>query len=384
MPTHLAPAMPTILAVGIVHNLEGLGRLGHLQRSRWSELVPGASRHAADLVVVGHSSSGVDGPAVIARLKDTPATGTIPVLHVDPSAVACTGCRADVCLPAEARPGQLARVARVLLDLRRLKGRDGSGRPSAGPSASERLESLGRLAGGVVHDFNSLLFAITGQIELARRALAPDHPATARLGSALQAGERAAALTRQLLSFSRGFAPEPGLLDLNSVVAQLDRMLQRMTGAEVAVEVRAGHGLGRVRADRTQIEQLLLNLALNARDAMPGGGRLTIETQDVRIDDGDPSPPSPPGRHVLLAVSDEGVGIDSETRKHIFEPFFTTKPEGLGSGIGLATVHGIVEQAGGCIRVDSEPGFGTTFRIYLPCADEANEQLAPAAGRPPV
>jgi CheY-like chemotaxis protein len=126
------------------------------------------------------------------------------------------------------------------------------------------------------------------------------------------------------------------------------------------------------------MEQLLLNLALNARDAMPGGGHLTIETSDVQIDEGDPLSPAPAGRHVLLAVSDEGVGIDTETQKHIFEPFFTTKPLGVGSGIGLATVHGIVEQAGGSIRVESQPGVGTTFRVYLPCADEPAEAPAPA------
>jgi CheY-like chemotaxis protein len=170
-------------------------------------------------------------------------------------------------------------------------------------------------------------------------------------------------------------------VDVNAVVAQLDRMLQRVIGDDVEIEVRAGPGLGQVRADLTQVEQLVLNLALNARDAMPGGGRVTIETRHVRVDAGDATSPAPPGRHVLLAVSDEGVGIDTETRKHIFEPFFTTKAEGAGSGIGLATVQAIVEQIGGTICVDSELGVGTTFRVYLPCA--AEEAESPAGGTDP-
>ena len=197
-----------------------------------------------------------------------------------------------------------------------------------------------------MHDFNNLLFVITGQVELARRLLSPDHPAFARLAPVLHAAERAAALNRQLLAFGRGSPADPRPVDLNAVVAQLDRMLQRVIGEDVKVEVRAGRGLGRVRADVTQMEQLLLNLALNARDAMPRGGRLTIETRDVEIAGGT-DPPAPPGRYVMVAVSDEGVGMDEETRKRIFEPFFTTKPEGAGSGLGLATVHGIVERPAG-------------------------------------
>ena len=154
------------------------------------------------------------------------------------------------------------------------------------------------------------------------------------------------------------------------MVAQLDQMLQRVIGADVEIEMRAGAGLGRVRADPNQMEQLLLNLALNARDAMPGGGRLTIETRDVEIAGGT-APPAPPGRYVMLVVSDEGVGMDSETQQSIFEPFFTTKPEG--AGLGLATVRSAVDRAGGLIRVDSAPGRGTTFQVYLPCADERSE-----------
>jgi len=248
------------------------------------------------------------------------------------------------------------------------------------PEGSQRLLALGRLAGGIVHDFNNLLFVITGYVELARRQLGTSHPGAARLTPVLHAAERAGALTRQLLAFGRSSPAHPSLVDMNSVLAELAPMLRRLIGAGVRMDVRAGSGLGRVRADLSQMEQLLLNLALNARDAMPRGGRLTIETHDVEIAGGT-APPVPPGRYVMLAVSDEGVGMDAETRERIFEPFFTTKPAGKGSGLGLATVEQVVRQAGGSVRVDSEPGLGTTFRIYLPCA--AAEAEPPLVHDPP-
>jgi nitrogen-specific signal transduction histidine kinase/ActR/RegA family two-component response regulator len=267
----------------------------------------------------------------------------------------------------------LERVARVLLEL---------GRARAAPpheARSGRLEALGRLTGGIVHDFNNLLFVITGQVELARRQLDPEHPAFSRLAPALQAAERAAALTRQLLAFGRGADRRPRLVDVNAVVAQLDGMLQRVIGEDVAIEVRAGRGLGRVKADFAETEQLLLNLALNARDAMPHGGRLVIETKDVEIAGG-LAPPAPAGRYAMVAVSDDGVGMDEETRRRMFEPYFTTKPEGTGSGLGLATVHRIIERHGGTIEVDSAPGRGTTFRLYLPCVEPPVEPArSPAA-----
>jgi signal transduction histidine kinase/CheY-like chemotaxis protein len=327
------------------------------------------------LVVIGRSSGAADPTAAIAGLKDDPATGRIPVLHVAAAEGGCGGhCRADVCLLDPPLAGQVARAARVLLELGQARARAAL-RPEA---QAERLEALGRLTGGIVHDFNNLLFVITGQVELARRQLAPEHPAFARLAPALQAADRAAALTRQLLAFGRGSDPRPRLVDVNAVVAQLDGMLQRVIGEDVQIEVRAGRGLGRVEADFAETEQLLLNLALNARDAMPHGGRVVIETKGVEIARGS-APPVPPGRYVMLAVSDDGVGMDEETRKRIFEPFFTTKPEGAGSGLGLATVHRIVERHGGRIRVDSAPGRGTTFRVYLPCVDPPAEPARPLA-----
>ena len=369
----VADTAPTIVIAGVVHHLEGLQGLGHLQRARWSLVGPYAARWPADLVVVGRPLPGVDAVAVIAGLKDDPATRAIPVLHA-PSDAGCEECRADVCLSGGWSPGQLERVSRVLLELGQARARVETVGPSERRPAphAERMEALGRLTGGIVHDFNNLLFVITGQIELARRQLTADHPAFARLAPALHAAERAAALNRQLLAFGRGSPADPRPLDLNAVVAQLDRMLQRVIGEGFRVEIRAGPGLGRVRADVTQMEQLLLNLALNARDAMPRGGRLVIETRDLEIAGG-ADPPAPPGRYVMVAVCDEGVGMDEETRKRIFEPFFTTKPEGAGSGLGLATVARIVERHGGRIRVDSVPGRGTTFQVYLPCLDESAE-----------
>ena len=358
-----AGAAPTILVAGVVHHVEGLQGLGQIQRARWSALGPSAAQGPVGLVVIGRSSGAADPTAAIAGLKDDPATGRIPVLHVAAAEGGCGGhCRADVCLLDPPLAGQVARAARVLLELGQARARAAL-RPEA---QAERLEALGRLTGGIVHDFNNLLFVITGQVELARRQLAPEHPAFARLAPALQAADRAAALTRQLLAFGRGSDPRPRLVDVNAVVAQLDGMLQRVIGEDVQIEVRAGAGLGRVEADFAETEQLLLNLALNARDAMPHGGRLVIETKAV-------------GRHVMLAVSDDGMGMDQGTRQRIFEPFFTTKPEGAGSGLGLATVQRIVERQGGRIRVESAPGRGTTFRVYLPCVDPPAEIARPLA-----
>ena len=371
-------SMPTILVAGVVHHLEWLQALGRIQRARWNMLAPHAARAPAGLVVVGRPLAGVDAAAVIAELKDDPATAAIPVLHAAPVEAGCTACRADVCLGAGTAPGQLVRVADVLLELARVRalGPTAGGRNTS--SRSERLETLGRLTSGIVHDFNNLLFVITGQIDLAGRLLGPEHPAFARLAPARQAAERAAGLTRQLLAFGRAPATRPEVVDLNAVVAQVDGMLRRVIGEDVQIEVRPGGGLGRVRADVADLEQLLLNLALNARDAMPRGGRLTIETSNVEAADGI-TPPVRPGRYAMLTVSDDGTGMDTETRRRIFEPFFTTKAHGAGSGLGLATVHAIVQRSGGHIRVDSDPGAGTTFRIYLPSIDEPAETPCPAA-----
>jgi PAS domain S-box-containing protein len=233
---------------------------------------------------------------------------------------------------------------------------------------SQKLESVGRLAGGVAHDFNNLLTVIRGYLELSLQSLREDNPLVDYLTEVDRAADSAAGLTQQLLAFSRKQIIAPQVLDLNDVVQRVDAMLQRLLGEHIALEVHPGADLWRVRFDPGQAEQILVNLAVNARDAMPDGGRLTIETSNVRLDSAyaETHPDAHPGEYVLLAVSDTGEGMSSETRAHAFEPFFTTKQPGHGTGLGLAMIHGAVSQNGGRVEVYSELGHGTSFKIYLP------------------
>jgi two-component system cell cycle sensor histidine kinase/response regulator CckA len=238
---------------------------------------------------------------------------------------------------------------------------------------SQKLEAIGRLAGGVAHDFNNLLGVITGYGELARKEIPEGHLARPRLERMLQAAERATGLTRQLLAFSRKQVQQPQPLDLNAVAADLEKMLDRMLGEDIESEIRPAKDLGLVKADPTQIEQVLLNLMVNARDAMPEGGRLTIETANADFDEeyAASHPPARPGRFVMLAISDTGTGMNVETQQRIFEPFFTTKPVGRGTGLGLDIARRLVQRHEGMIDVESRPGY-TQFRVTLPAAASAD------------
>jgi PAS domain S-box-containing protein len=233
---------------------------------------------------------------------------------------------------------------------------------------SQKMEAVGQLAGGVAHDFNNLLMLIQAHNEHLRDRLGPDHPARKDALEIENAVTRAASLTGQLLAFSRKQVLRPKVLDLNLVLADVAKMLHRLIGKDIEVRVVPAPSLGRVKADPSQMEQVILNLAVNSRDAMPQGGRLTIETSDVELDEDDSRDleGAPPGKYVMLTVSDTGDGMDTETQAHMFEPFFTTKAPGKGTGLGLATVYGVVKQSDGWIWVDSEPGRGTTFKIHLP------------------
>lgn len=250
---------------------------------------------------------------------------------------------------------------------------------------AQKLESVGRLAGGVAHEFNNALSVILGAVELVKADLDPEQPLSRRMAEIERAASRARDTTRQLLAFSRKQIISPRPLDLNAVIGETQETLARLIGEDVELRFVPAAALGSVLADHNQIEQVLLNLALNARDAMPAGGRLTIETAVVDLDQAfcGGHPGAEPGRYVLLRVSDDGVGMDADVRARAFEPFFTTKERGQGTGLGLAMVYGIVRQNHGLIDVESLPGHGSSFRIYLPQSEVPPEAPPEAeAARP--
>jgi len=243
---------------------------------------------------------------------------------------------------------------------------------------AQKMEAIGRLSGSVAHDFNNLLSVILSYSDLLLSDLKPIDPLRGDIESIRKAGAKAADLTRQLLAFSRQQVLAPRVVDLNSVLIDSEKMLRRLLGEDIEVVAHYGRTLSRVKVDPGQIDQVLLNLVINARDAMPSGGKLTIETKEVELDDSYTSQHFGVARgpHVMLAVSDTGIGMDPQTQARIFEPFFTTKDIGKGTGLGLSTVFGIVKQSGGHIWVYSEPGGGSTFKIYLP-ATEAEDNEVP-------
>jgi len=251
---------------------------------------------------------------------------------------------------------------------------------------SQKMESVGRLAGGVAHDFNNMLSVILGYSELIRTKTDPNDPAAREINQIQQAAERAQHITQQLLAFSRKQVFEPKILNINELINRFEDNLSRLIGEDIALKFFPSRNIENIEFDPTQIEQILMNLAVNARDAMPAGGSLTFETANVSLDEAycREHVGFIPGNFVQISVSDNGSGMDTETITHIFEPFFTTKKMGKGTGLGLATVYGIVKQGGGFINVYSEPGRGTTFKIYIPVSTGEIEPLKEVEDRGPV
>jgi two-component system cell cycle sensor histidine kinase/response regulator CckA len=246
---------------------------------------------------------------------------------------------------------------------------------------AQKMEAIGRLSGGIAHDFNNLLGVIIGYSGVLKKSLDPKQPSYEHAAEIERAGQRAAALTRQLLAFSRQQVMTPTILSLNSLVSEMEKMLPRLLGEDIEVSLSLDPALGNVKADQSQIEQVIMNLAVNSRDAMPTGGKLGIQTANVELDEAyaRDHAGAKPGQYVMLAITDTGTGMDAETLAHIFEPFFTTKERGKGTGLGLATVYGVVKQSNGYTWVDSSLGKGSSFRIYLP---RHSEQITAAEPKP--
>ncbi len=289
--------------------------------------------------------------------------------------VAKDGRRVDVSLtvwPLRDAQGRVIGESRIDRDITARKQLEGQ------LLQAQKMESIGRLAGGVAHDFNNILTAITGYSELLIAELGPADPAREHVEAIRTAAERAASLTQQLLAFSRRQVLQPRVLDPNDIIARMEPLIRRLIGEHIELDA-VLRATGAIRADPSQLEQVVLNLAVNARDAMPEGGRLSIRSDDAEFDQAYASEhfEVAPGKYVLLTVSDTGVGMDAATKSHVFEPFFTTKESGRGTGLGLATIYGIVRQSGGHIWLYSEPGLGTTFKVYFPAVSRVTGEPVP-------
>jgi signal transduction histidine kinase len=362
-----------------------------------------------DLIILDVRLPDLDGFEVCHRLKSDPRTALIPVLHLsgvfrgvqDRVRGLETGADAYLTKPFEST--ELVATVKALLRLRRAESalRASEARRCAAEEIiaedvterrlleerlrqSQKMEAIGRLAGGVAHDFNNMLTVITSRSELLMELLRRDDPLYRHVELIEKTADRAAALTHQLLAFSRKQVLNARVLDLNAIVEAIKPMVGRLLGENIEIATAPHPRLGAVKADRAQLEQVIMNLAVNARDAMPQGGRLTVETENVELDESYVRLVNGigPGAYVRLTIEDTGVGMDEATQTHLFEPFYTTKGPGKGTGLGLATVYGIVKQSGGGIQVATAPGKGARFTIYLPRVDEPAETSA-TARRPP-
>ena len=343
-----------------------------LEVNRQMELLLGlpraqvVGRHFSDFAVQGGAlGNGQAGGAVVVK-----GAGAIPVVHISRPDGSVAQVELSSAVVEVGGETCVLNIGRDVSDRLRLEGQ---------LRQSQKMDAIGRLAGGIAHDFNNLLSVILSYGEILLREMKPDEPLRDDVEQIRKAGSRAADLTRQLLMFSRQQVTAPKVVDLNEALGGVDKMLRRILGADVELVLVLAPRLGRVRIDPGSLEQVIMNLAVNARDAMPAGGRLMMETANVLLDEeyARAHHGVTPGRHVLLAISDTGCGMDKPTQARIFEPFFTTKDVGRGTGLGLSTVFGIAQQCGGSVWVYSEPGKGSTFKVYLPRVDAAVDSLRP-------